>query len=235
MHVKFLNAGGLSTYQSYRWYLPDSDKPGAWVKAEGPLKHGFNGVHACDVADAIYWMDAQAYEIELRGRIIKGDNKVCAREGRLLRRLPWNEQTRRLFACESAEHVAHLTSDPRCAETIRVARRFAFGAASRKDLTNAEKTAWAATAWAATTTAREGVSRTAAWAATRVAAWAASGAADVVAEAVAAWAAAWEAAREESAAREAAERAWQSNLLTRVLTDDGTWLEEQRAKAEANL
>ena len=117
-------------------------------------------------------------------------DKIGFRRGRLVRRIEaWNERTARLFACDCAEDALQY-ADPKhhdtVAATIAVARRYADGQASKKELAAARAAAWAA-AWAAADAARD-----AAWAAARAAAW------------DAAWAAArdaaWDAARDAQAA-----------------------------------
>jgi len=227
MYVKFLDGQGKSSYQRYKWPRPRGKRPGKWVYATGQLVLCLNGIHAARAEDALDCVDEQCFEIELGGEILAAEHKVCGRRGRLIRKLHWNTQTQRLFACECAEHVVHFADDARCNETIRVARRFAFKMASMDEL-NAARTA----AGVAATGATRNVVLAAAWSAATNAVWAATETASWAVSGAAAWAAAGIASRNDTlAAVRAHERAWQSALLERVLMNDGTWLEEQRAKA----
>ena len=193
---KALKAGGISPYLDFHWPLPTNGQPGEWVHAEGAIGLCANGIHACltcrDLLAGEY-LDEELYTIELDGEIVRGDDKCCARSGRLLRRLDtWNEQTARLFAADCAESVGHL--HPIVAPTVRIARRYAFGLATDGELADAGAAAGAAAGDAA---------RAAARAAAGAAAWAAAWAAARAAARDAARAAAWAAARR-SAARAAA-------------------------------
>ena len=59
------------------------------------------------------------------------------------------DRQRRLFACDCAESVVHLATDPRVAECIAVARRYADGLATGEELRAARAAAYAAYAYAA--------------------------------------------------------------------------------------
>ena len=104
-----------------------------------------------------------------------------------------SDRLARIFACNCAERVRHLTNDRRSRDAVAVARKYADGEATEVELDAAESAAWAAARDAARAAARD-----AAWAAARDAAWAAA----MDAAGGAAWAAAESAA--ESAARDAA-------------------------------
>ena len=54
------------------------------------------------------------------------------------------DRQRRLFACDCAESVVHLATDPRVAECIAVARRYADGLATGEELRAARADAYAA-------------------------------------------------------------------------------------------
>jgi hypothetical protein len=245
---KFLTEDGLGPYSDYRWPLPKNGKPGAWVTARGPLKACANGVHFCSENAIVMWINTQLYTAEIgSGKKFHDLNKTVARKGRLLRRVEtWNERTARLFACDCAEHVAHLASDPTLLRrAIEVARQCANGKASVSDMIAAWDAAWAApraaawdaawnapraAAWAAAGDAARAAAwnapRDAAWDAARAAARAAAGAAARDAARSAAWAAAWAAAGDAAwdsaraaarAAAGAAERAWQNQRLMQYL------------------
>ena len=59
------------------------------------------------------------------------------------------DRQRRLFACDCAESVVHLATDPRVAECIAVARRYADGLATGEELRTARAAADDAYAYAA--------------------------------------------------------------------------------------
>jgi hypothetical protein len=187
--------------------------PGEWVTAEGPLVVCENGIHLCREGDLLDWVQTRLFEIEGDGvELIEADHKVVVRRARLVREIiTWNERTARLFACDCAEVVLPLweawtPDDARPRETIGVARRFAHGEATVKEL--------AAARTAARTAARDAgrvATGAAAWTTAWDAAWAAAGAARAAtwdAAGAAAWAAAGAAARATRAATGAAWAAW---------------------------
>ncbi len=135
-----------------------------------------------------------------------------------LRCLPEHDRLWRHFSVDCAEEVAHLLTDERSREALRVARRFADGLATYQELGAARDAALAAArdaAWAADAAraAARAAARDAALAAARDAAWFAARAA----ARDAALAAAWAAARDADAARAAA-RAKQTERLRQYLT-----------------
>jgi len=175
---KFLREGGRGPYSNFAWPLPTKRadgtwEPGEWVEATGELVLCENGIHACRTEDVLTWLDAEMYEVELDGEIVRGEDKLCARRGRLLRRVEaWNTRTARVFATRCARRVWHLlTSEGR--QAVRVARLFADGKATDEEL------------------AAAGAAASAAGAAAGAAAWDAASAAGA-----AAWAAAWAAERD---------------------------------------
>ena len=104
------------------WSLPKGKRPGKWMPAIKDLEPCVRGYHLCRRADLVHWLGPEIYSAEIRGEIIKCENKVVVSQGRLLRRVPnWNPTTQRLFACECAERVAHLNSDKRVMGAIVVA------------------------------------------------------------------------------------------------------------------
>jgi hypothetical protein len=167
MNYKSLN-GDRSTIQGHPWSLPHKGHPGEWMPAvAGKLKLCANGYHYCrNERELLEFLGTDLYEIEVRGDVLDGDDKACAREARLLRRIDtWDERTARLFACDCAERVLSIwerraPDDKRPHECIAVARRYARGEATRDELDAAWDTAGAA--WAAA-----GDAWAAAWAAER--------------------------------------------------------------------
>ncbi len=174
--------------------------------------------------------------------MLAGDDKICAESARIVKRVDvWDKHAARLFACDCAERVLHLTDDnldrPRIA--IETSRAVVAGVAGRDEQAAArdavEDAAWDA-AWDAARGTARGAARGAARAAARAAAWdaawdAARGAARAAswdaAEAAArgaAWDTAWAAAdpavraAAEAAVRAAAEAAaWAAERAWQVL------------------
>ena len=187
--LKFLKEGGIGPYSGFQWPLPNG-KPGKWVSVKGDLKMCERGVHACTPEQAMVWLQAEAYVIEL-GAVTDDGSKLVARKGRLVRKLDrWDEKNQRLFAADCAEHVLPIfekerPGDDRPRKAIEAARAYARG--------EINAAAWDA-AWDA--------AGAAAWDAARAAAWAAARAA--------AGAAAWDAAG-------AAEHRWQTRRLRKYL------------------
>ncbi len=210
--LKFLNADGRGEYYRFAWPLPRDGKPGKWVKAEGELIPCRNGIHACTLDQALDWLDARAYMIELDGRIIGIGDKLVARRGRLIRHLNrWDDKTIRLFAADCAEHVLPLFEskvplDDRPRQAIEAARALARSeidgavADAARAAADAARAAVAAAAYAAAYAA--------------YAAYAAACASYAAASACASYAAAY-AAR--AAGSPDAERTWQGNRLAHYL------------------
>jgi hypothetical protein len=189
---KFTGPGG-TTYSGFVWPLPTADGPGEWVEVAKRAKKALTAtdlcsgrvLHATDAAHLLDWLNDEMYELEIdesRGVIVA--DKIGFRRGRLVRRIEaWNEQTARLFACDCAEDALQY-ADPKdrdtLAATIAVARRYADGQATQKELAaagdaarDAAGDAAGAAAGAAARDAAGAAARAAAWAA----AWAAAGAA----------------------------------------------------------
>jgi hypothetical protein len=199
---KFTQANG-ETYNGFAWPLPTADGPGEWVEVGLKARKALTAddlctgrvLHATDSAHLLDWLDAEMYEVEIdesRGVIVA--DKIGFRRGRLVRRIEaWNERTARIFACDCAEDALQYTdkgSRPTLECAIYVARCYADGEASDKELAAARVAAWDAARAAARAAAWA-----AAWDAARVAAWDAAWAAARDAARVAAWDAAWAAAR----------------------------------------
>jgi len=114
-----------------------------------------------------------------------------------LRSVAGIERQARLYACDCAQRVAHLNTDPRVQACIDTARRFANGEAAEQERAAAWDTAWAAAraaAWAAARAAAGAAAGAAAWPTARDAARDAARAAARDAAGAAAWDAAWAAA-----------------------------------------
>jgi len=148
--LKFLKEGAVGPYSRFQWPVPNG-KPGTWVRVRGGLIECQHGVHACTLEQSLAWLQAEAYVIELGGRVIDGGDKLLARSGRLIRRIEgWNVRTARLFAADCAEHVLPVFEkkrprNDRPRRAIATARAFAEGKASHDDL-NAARAGARATA-----------------------------------------------------------------------------------------
>ena len=198
---KFLNAEQRGPFSNAAYSLPNDGEPGEWMgPVGGELALCVNGYHYCQEGTLLEWLQAELYEVEIRGERLYDEEtgKGCAREMRFLHRVEaWNARTQRLFACDCAEHVLHLyernyPDDDRPRKAIEVARRYAEGEATRAELD-------------------------AAWDAAGAAAWDAAGDAAGAAAWAAAWDAAWDAA---GAAAGAAEREWQRGRLMEYLAGE---------------
>jgi hypothetical protein len=126
------------------------------------------------------------------------------------------EKRYRLFAVACCQDILHLIKDQRSRDAVKIAHLFAYGEATKKDLTAAGEAAWVTawvTAWAT------------AWAAAREAAGATAGAAARAAARAAAVEAAVEAAGEAAwEAREAAgEAAWEAREAAREVAREAAW------------
>jgi len=146
---------------------------GQTYRAEGDLVLCENGMHGSRrIIDALdYAPGPHVWKVELLGERVEGDDKVVARERRVL----WGLDATNLlheFACRCAEDALALVGDPdpRSINAIRIKRLWLQGKASGNELVAAwaaaRDTAWAA-AWAAARDAARDTARAAAWAAAR--------------------------------------------------------------------
>jgi hypothetical protein len=180
---KFTKRNGLPTHGIKALPKPKNGKPGAWHYTGGPPILCNRGVHGCrTLKDAVVgnWINKECWVAELLAPFEENiGNKIAGRAGRLLYRVDtWNDQTARLFAADCAEAVGHL--HPIVASTILVARRFALGLATDKELNAAETEAMAAAwssfsacyaSWYAAMAAAAAASWYAAWATLWSASW----------------------------------------------------------------
>jgi hypothetical protein len=138
-----------------RWHLPSADAPGEWMPAiHGALEPCRRGYHLCRETDLINWLGPAIFIAEYDGDRVEvndaNEGKVVVRRARLLSRVSnWDAQSARLFACDCAERALLRESergrepDPRCWESIAVARRFVRGEATQVELTAARAAAGA--------------------------------------------------------------------------------------------
>ena len=176
---------------TYKWLLKDRITPmqrttwpkrvGAWTEKQKPVLcvSGWHGVEFGQITQHIpVEFDAELWEVEVKGAIVRGDDKFAAEQMRLVRLVGvMDERTSRLAACDFAESVLHVyedkyPGDTRPRDCIAVSRRHADGLATREEL----NTAIAGAAEAAGAAAAARAAR-AAWAASATnAAWAAGAA-----------------------------------------------------------
>ncbi len=141
-YFKVLNEDGTACHGgSGRWPLPNGG-PGYPLTVEGKLIPCRNGLHLCREQDLVLWLGPAIYVAQYRGGRIDEDDKIVVRKARLLQRLDtWNDKTARLFACDCTERTLYIANDPRCNKAVAVARRFAHGRATRKELAAARDAA----------------------------------------------------------------------------------------------
>ena len=165
---------GARAMTTYKWLLKDRITPmqrttwpkrvGAWTEKQKPVLcvSGWHGVEFGQITQHIpVEFDAELWEVEVKGAIVRGDDKFAAEQMRLVRLVGvMDERTSRLAACDFAESVLHVyedkyPGDTRPRDCIAVARRHADGLATREELNTAiADAARAAGAAAATRAAR---------------------------------------------------------------------------------
>jgi hypothetical protein len=132
---KMLNADGSAPWGKGKWPLPKDGKRGATMGVIGDLEVCVNGLHGFKGTLSMVRSRLFAeylFVAELWGEVIEGDNKVCARFGRLCYKVEgWNETTARLFAVDCAEHTLanfekKYPNDNRPSLAIFAARQRAF-------------------------------------------------------------------------------------------------------------
>ena len=151
-YYKFLTTENKGKYSEYDFtkYLPNGDKPGKWLRKRENIKMCERGYHCFAPEHILKWLEAQLFEVEIKGRCVHGDDKTVAQQMRFIRKVDtWNDKTARLFACYCARDVLPLfeakypnDNSPRAA--IETAERYANGEATIDELS---------AAWAAATTA----------------------------------------------------------------------------------
>ena len=171
MHLyKVLNTDGTPHNGGVgQWSLPTQREDGAWQPGdwmppiEGRLRPCANGYHVCRIDQLLKWIGPAIYLVEVRGDVIVEDDKIIAREARLVRPMHWDECAARLFACACAERVLSIfericPGDGRPHKAIQASRQYALGEISMAELDAARTAAWDAACAAA-------------WVAVRDAAW----------------------------------------------------------------
>ncbi len=207
-------------------------KVGETRRLKGEVELCKRGYHSCPT-----WYDALSYAcgnmacvVDVSCPAAKDTDKQASRRCMILSCLN-AEKVLRAWACDCAERAltAAKVADERSWNTIKVARLFNDGKATKEELAAASAAARAA-AWAAAWAAASDAARAAAWAAASDAAWAAASDAARAAARAAAWAAAsaaasdaaWAAASDAAsdaarAAAWAAEIKWQKQHLDKLM------------------
>ena len=215
VYYKVTNLDGAAYHDGHgRWTL------GRWRSVRGPLVACQRGLHLCTADQLVDWLGPVIWKAEASGEVLYAGDKMVTRRARIVCRVEtWNERTARLFAADCAERVlplfeAQYPTDDRPRKVIEVARRFANGEATEKELAAAEA-AEAATRDAAVTA---GVAAgAAAWAAVAAGVAGAAEAAEAARAARAAARAAEAAGAADRAAAWDAERKWQTERLMEIL------------------
>ena len=139
-YYKFLTDDNKGKYSGFNFtgYLPRGNKPGKWLpKVKGDLVSCKKGYHACGPDNVTEWIDVQMFEVEYSDEPVVHGDKVYGRSIRFVRKMEgWNEKTARLFACDCADRALHLVRNPdkRSVNAVAVSRRYANGAATKKEL-----------------------------------------------------------------------------------------------------
>lgn len=162
-HYKFLDEDNRGEYSGFDFteYLPKNGKPGKWLPKVAAIELCVSGYHACKKEHVIEWMNAQMFEVELRGDIFEGDEKDVSQQMRFVKKInKWNDKNAALAACDIAEIVVpiwnkHYPDDKRPQNAIDTARRFARGKATKEELAAAWAAAWAAARAAARDAAKK--------------------------------------------------------------------------------
>jgi hypothetical protein len=90
---------GRSEFTGWRWPLPDAERPGEWVRTDGPIGLCVNGIHAASPEQLPQWLGTEIWEIELGGEVLREEAALVASQARLVRKLhAWDESMRRRFA-----------------------------------------------------------------------------------------------------------------------------------------
>uniref|UniRef100_A0A6M3J9E8 Imm-5-like domain-containing protein n=1 Tax=viral metagenome TaxID=1070528 RepID=A0A6M3J9E8_9ZZZZ len=119
---------------SGRWHLPKGKRPGKWMRRIPNPVPCICGYHVVTAPQLLTWLDrndATVYRVDVRGTVVKADDKSVAEQARLLgSALIWNPAVARLFAADCAEHVLPIFEkerphDDRPRKAIAAARAFA--------------------------------------------------------------------------------------------------------------
>ena len=103
---------GRSEFTGWRWSLPEGDRPGEWVHADGPIGLCVNGIHAAHPEQLPHWLGTEIWEIELGGEVVREEAALVASRARLLGKLDaWDEPMRRRFAEMCLRRAREIADD----------------------------------------------------------------------------------------------------------------------------
>jgi hypothetical protein len=148
---KWLHADGTTAIQRKSWPVA----VGEWTPSVIPVlcQSGWHAMYERDVlAHLPEEAGAQLWRVEVRGEVVEGDDKIAATSMRLDYQLGVTTETNlRLFACDVAQDALSLVEhpDPRSLAAVEVARRYAVGAATDRELYAARSAAGSAAEYAA--------------------------------------------------------------------------------------
>jgi hypothetical protein len=129
---KVLNQG-RSDFTGFRWPLPETGRPGAWVSAEGELELCRNGIHASSLQQLPHWLGMELWEIELDGEIHHEEAALLASRARLVSRVDaWDEPMRQTFArwCLTRAHDITVSYPPGAGLVDKVSHTIWWGGAA---------------------------------------------------------------------------------------------------------
>jgi hypothetical protein len=110
----------LLVAEPMRWFKVGSDNGGE--------------VHLCEGIALVLELGAEVYEAEPLENIHISGNRLTCSSARTLKKMNWNERIARLFACDCAEHVAHICKDKQVRTAIDAARKYANGKLTESEL-----------------------------------------------------------------------------------------------------
>lgn len=202
-YYKAFAADGRTLHTRDPWPLPKGKRPGKWLPPINNIEPCKRGYHVMTADQLCYWPGWSLYEVEVKGDIIEGDEKVVVSQARLLRRVNWNEKKLYLWLSDVAElALSHAkVTDTRSTEAVQALRDLAAGKIDKEKLDTAANAAMSA-AYAA---------------AAMSAAYAAYAAASMVAADAAAYAAK---AAFYAAYAAAANRKWQTDRMWQYIRDE---------------
>ena len=148
LYYKVLGRGGVACHGGYGKWLPAN----RWMPEIKGIVPCARGYHLLAREQVILWLGPEIWTADGRGEHIEQSDKHVFGQARRLKRFrTWNARTQRLFACDCAERVLPIFEEthpgvghPR--ECIMVARKFALGQATKKEMAEASSAAAAATA-----------------------------------------------------------------------------------------
>jgi hypothetical protein len=110
---KFLKRGAIGPVSGFRWPLPSTSGPSAWVETEEAPAICVRGVHACRAEELGYWVNRELWELELDGDVIEGPECVIAPRGRLVRRIEaWSDGGDMTFVRACTDRLRERSSAP---------------------------------------------------------------------------------------------------------------------------